>query len=280
MSCATFLEFTAKEDISMLQNAKELQGYTIRTRDGDIGSVYAFYFDDAEWCIRYIVVDTTTWWSNRRVLFSRTAMELNKRVLISPTAVELADIKQRILSVDLTQQQVQDSPNIDAEKPVSRQQEIALHTHYNWPAYWTMLDPIVAQALVARPGGSPVLPPSAAPLEPLPAGDPHLRSSRAVTGYAVQASDGCIGHVEDVIIDNDTWHIRYIMVDTQNWLPGRKVLISPMSIREVNWTDSQVHVEMTQEQISDSPEWDPESALNHEYEAQLHDHSDRLISHI
>lgn len=251
----------------MLQSATELQSYTIRTRDGDIGSVQAFYFDDAEWCVRYIVVDTGSWWSN-------------KRVLISPAAVEHVDAEQRVLSVHLTRQQVQDSPDIDTEKPVSRQQEIALHAHYNWPAYWTMRDPLVAQALTARPGGAPAPMPPSATSEPLPTGDPHLRSAREVTGYYIQASDGSIGHVEDFIIDNATWHIRYIVVDTRNWLPGRKVLISPTWIREVNWTDSQVHVEMTQEQIKNSPAWDPESALNPDYESRLHDHYNKPMYHI
>jgi sporulation protein YlmC with PRC-barrel domain len=250
----------------MLRNVKDLQGYTIQATDGDIGSVRTFYFDDRDWRVRYLVVDTGNWLPG-------------KRVLLSPESLHSPLLDTEDLPVNLTRDQVRDSPDIDTDRPVSRQQEVALHAHYNWPAYWTMRDPLVAQDLVARPGGPPVPPPG------IPAATPdlidaqhrdvHLHSMREVIGYHIQASDGQIGHVEDIIIDTDTWAVHYIIIDTRNWLPGKKVLVAPDWIEEVNWTDSQVHVELSRDQIKDSPEFDASTPVNRDYELKLYDYYGR-----
>ena len=65
--------------------------------------------------------------------------------------------------------------------------------------------------------------------------DPHLRSSAAVTGYHIQATDGDIGHVEDFLLDDRSWTIRFMVVDTTNWWAGEKVLIAPAWIERVDW---------------------------------------------
>jgi len=250
----------------MLRNVKDLQGYTIQATNGDIGSVRTFYFDDRDWRIRYLVVDTGNWLPG-------------KRVLLSPESLHSPLLDTEYLPVNLTRDQVRDSPDIDTDRPVSRQQEVALHNHYNWPAYWTMYDPFVAQDLVARPGGPPVPPPgmSAATPDLIDAQhhDVHLHSMREVIGYYIQASDGQIGHVEDFIIETDTWAVRYCVIDTRNWLPGKKVLVAPDWIREVNWTDSQVHIELSRDQIKDSPEFDASTPVNRDYELKLYDYYGR-----
>ena len=106
---------------------------------------------------------------------------------------------------------------------------------------------------------------------PAAGGDPHLRSVREVSGYHLAATDGELGHVEDFILDDETWSIRYVVIDTRNWLPGRQVLISPSWVREVDWGLRKVSVDMTKQQVKDSPEYDPKMPINREYEARLYD---------
>lgn len=248
----------------MLQSVNDLRGLTIRATNGDLGSVYTFYVDDVDWVVRYLVVDTGHWLPG-------------KRVLIAPDCLGAADPSQGVLSVSLTREQVKDSPDIDTDKPVSRQQETTLRRYYNWPAYWTMRDPFVAQALMARPGGAAAIPAAEAEVIDVESGDPYLRSMREVIGYYIEASDGSIGHVEDFIVDTDTWHVRYMVVDTHNWLPGgKKVLISPNWIGSVVWEQSTVHVALSQAEIKTSPEWHGTSAmLSRDYETELYSHYGR-----
>jgi hypothetical protein len=233
----------------MLRSVKALYGYTIAATDGDIGGVYAFYFDDQAWTIRYLIVDTGTWLPGREVL-------------ISPAAVGQPQWEMRRLPVNLTQAQVENSPDIDTDQPVSRQYETALHDYYAWPVYWT--------AIPVDPGGLAIPPELAENLATRP-GDPHLRSTQEVIGYYIQASDGDLGHVEDFIIDDEDWTIRYMVIDTRNWLPGKKVVVSPEWITEVAWGESKVHVDLTREAIKNSPEYDPVESVNRLYEERLYD---------
>jgi len=102
-------------------------------------------------------------------------------------------------------------------------------------------------------------------------GDPHLRSAGEVTGYRLQARDGEIGHVKDFIVDDRAWNIRYMVVDTRNWLPGsRKVLISPDWITSIDWLERKVAVDLNVKEIKESPEYDPSAPVNREYEARLY----------
>jgi hypothetical protein len=83
--------------------------------------------------------------------------------------------------------------------------------------------------------------------EPVPARigkdtDSHLRSTKAVTGYHIEALDGELGHVDGFIVDDESWAIRYMEVATRNWWPGKKVLVSPAWIDRMSWEDSKVYV--------------------------------------
>ena len=239
---------------------KDLKGYAIVATDGEIGKVDDFYFDDKSWTIRYLVADTGNW------LFGR-------KVLISPIALGKGDFSSGRFNVALTKKQVEDSPSIDTDKPVSRQHEAYYHDYYSYPYYWTgpylwgpayyPEHPVAARERIEERRA-----------EREEAGDLHLRSANAVTGYHIEATDGAIGHVEDFIIDNETWEIRYMVVDTRNWLPGKKVLIAPRWIDRVSWEDSKVYVGITRESIKKAPEFNPD-ALNREYEGKLYDHYNR-----
>ena len=250
----------------MLKPASGFKGLTIAATDGDIGSVNDLYFDDLSWTIRYLVVDTGTWLPGRQVL-------------ISPLSVRRVDDK---ILVDLTRNQVQNSPPVEADKPVNRQQEEAIARYYDQRYYW---EGPYHWGLLAYPGMPPV-PPAPIPADAMgeamaareretPSGDPTLRSSRDVTGYYIAALDGEIGHVDDFLVEDRAWAIRYLLVATRNWWPGKKVLISPEWIKTVSWADSQVQVDLRRDEIKAAPEYDPSRPFDREYESRLIEHHNR-----
>lgn len=106
-------------------------------------------------------------------------------------------------------------------------------------------------------------------------GDVHLRSVRKLRGYHVQGMDEAIGHVNDFIVDDETWDVRYLVVDTSNWWFGKKVLLAPRWASRVSWAESKVFVDVSRESIKNGPVWNGEKAINREYEAQLHDYYHR-----
>lgn len=239
----------------MLRSLKDLKGYTILATDGEIGQVHDFYLDAQEWAIRYLVVDTGAWLVGRRVL-------------ISPTALQQPDWEQKRLPVSLTQAQVENSPSIDMDKPVSRQQESDLHAYYNWPPYWdsATLLPLGAGGL-APVAPLPPISPSVAEAEAVEkamleeaSGDPHLHSANEVIGYEVQARDDDIGHVADFVIEDEslTWAIQYMIVDTGSWLPGKKVRLTPNWVKTISWTERMVEMDLQRETIENSPEYEGE----------------------
>jgi hypothetical protein len=250
----------------MLRTAGDLKGVTIEAMDGDIGSVQDLYFDDQTWTIRYFVVDTGTWLPGRQVL-------------ISPFAFHVVPGASR-LQTSLTKEQIKNSPSVDTDRPVDRQREIEFSRYYGYPYYW--VGPYRWGDLAY-----PTLPLTAAQpteideemlareRESFEMSDPHLRSSRDVTGYYIQATDGDLGHVEDFLVDDETWAIRYCIVDTRNWLPGRKVLVSPEWIQRVSWEDSKVYVDLSKRHIEAAPEFDPSVPLARDQEERLYTHLGR-----
>jgi hypothetical protein len=102
--------------------------------------------------------------------------------------------------------------------------------------------------------------------------DVHLRSAGEVRGYHIQGSDDVVGHVEDFILDDETWAVRYLVIDTSNWWFGKKVLVDPRWATRVSWQEQKVHVDLSRQAIKNSPEWDPTALINREYEQRLHDH--------
>ncbi len=245
----------------MLRSIKELQGYRITTRDDEIGKVHDFLFDDREWVVRYLVVNTGRWLDDRLVL-------------VPPHVITSADWAARHVAVDMTKEQIESSPPIDLESPVSRQQEIELYAHYGWQPYWpgtaTGIGLVESAASTEVAKGEKRETPSDTPTATAKK-DPHLRSAREVTGYHISAADGEIGHINDWIVDDENWTIRYAVVDTRNWLPGRKVLVAIPWFQDVSWERQAVTTELTQETIKNSPEFDPDVPINREYEQVLYD---------
>lgn len=259
----------------MLRNLKDLVNYKIGATDGEIGHVKDFYFDDDSWVVRYFVVDAGTWLSSRKVL-------------ISPISVRQPDWLDRTLPVSITQQQLKASPDIDTDQPVSRQNEEQLLGFYGYPSYWDG----------AGMWGEGLYPYSLAPGFPgygververereLEAylrlerarhrnDDPHLRSCNAVTGYHLHATDGEIGHVSGFLVDDETWAIRYLVVDTSNWWFGHEMLVAPAWIRGVHWADRTVSVDLDRAAIQNAPQYDSNENWSRDQESGLYRHYGR-----
>jgi uncharacterized protein YrrD len=245
----------------MLRSLKELYGYALQATDGEIGTVEEFYFDDEKWAVRYLVANAGSWLTGRLVL-------------ISPLALGEPDWGSQRLPVKLTREQIRNSPDIDTAKPISRQHEIDYYQYYGWPYYWAGAETWGVSPL---PLAAPPPPPPAEKASGQAPGDVHLRSSREVEGYHIQARDGEIGHVEDFIVDDETWRLRYLVVDTRNWWPGKKVLVAPEWIARISWEEALVHVDLTREAIKAGPEFDPGQPINREYEARLYDYYGRPV---
>jgi hypothetical protein len=235
----------------MLRSLKTLRGYTIQAVDGEIGKVDGFFFDDSTWTIRYLVADTGGW------LF-------NRLVLLSTVSLGRPDWEKGVFPVSLTKDQVENSPPVVLDRPVSRQMEDKLVGYYGWPTYWTGATAAAVSKRVAE-----------MKKESLVHSDPNLRSTREVVGYHIHAVDGEIGHVEDFIAEDDTWVIRYLVVNTRNLLPGKSVLVAPTWVEQVSWAERDVYLGLAQAAIKNAPEFDPGAPVNRAYELRLYDYYGR-----
>ena len=247
----------------MLRNVKNLRGYVIRAIDGTIGRLDDFYFDDEDWGIRYLVVGTGSWLSGRKVL-------------ISPVAVGHAGWMARRLPVALTRAQVAHSPDIDTRNPVSRQHEAQYLGHDGYPNYWGGAG---LWGMGAYPGGLPAQGRVEQDLRDhgnlATPDDGHLRSSNAVAGHQIGATDGDIGHLEDLLVDDDTWTIRYLVVNASIWGGGHRVLVSPGWITDVSWPESSVSVDLTRQAVKDAPRYESAAKLDRQLEQAIHEHYGR-----
>lgn len=241
----------------MLLATHDLKGCTLRARDGEIGAVRDLFFDEIGWTVRYFVVETGAWLRSRQVL-------------ISPEAVRETAWAQKQLAVDLTTDQVRNSPGVETDRPVSRQYEARMREHYRWPPYWGG-GAVFAGTTTSLAGTVPV---RVAVEEPM-TGDPHLFSTNAVTGHHIAASDGEIGHAEEFLVDDATWTIRYLVVDTRNWLPGRRVLVAPKWIDAIDWPGRKLRTDLSRDAIRQSPPYESGRPLDPEYLGRLHEHYGR-----
>jgi stress response protein YsnF len=241
----------------MLINAKSLKGYKFDSKDGEVGKVKELFFDDLHWAVRYLVADTGNWFTGNEVL-------------ISPYAILSIDKEAELIRTDLTRQQIENSPSWDRDRPVSRQYEESFYGYYGYPMYWGGSFMWGAFPYITRDVNE-----WKTSVKGEYSGDPHLRSTKDVSGHTIQALDGDIGHVDDFVIDDETWAIRYLIIDTKNWWPGKKVLVSPLWIDRLSWAELKVFVNLTRESIKQSPEYSDQALLTRDYETELHRHYNR-----
>lgn len=249
----------------MLRTASIYKGFAIAATDGTIGTVRDVLFDDQTWTLRWFVIDTGAWLPRRKVL-----------ILHPPSSIVEVDDDHRTLSVKLTKIQIRGSTDKSEDQPVSRQLESSLHGYYGATPYWGGsfygLGSIAAP-FSARPyfGGMGMgeFEASAASQDDE---DPHLRSAAAVNDYRIHARDGQIGHVEELLVEDKNWSVRYLVIDTKNWWFGQHVLMSPFAVREISWENREIRLDVTCDQIRTSPAWQPRDLFDHEYERRLHAH--------
>jgi hypothetical protein len=230
----------------MLQSIQQLYGDRLGASDGEIGRVKDFYFDDQHWVVRYVVADTGSWLSGRQVL-------------LSPHAFGHLNRAGTLLFVNLTRQQIEDSPSIESHKPVSRQYEEEYHRYYGWPYYWQ------GERLWGL-SGFPVLEQAAQPFPTEQAratdrspdgGDARLQSTHAVHGYHLQASDGTIGHICDFLMDDQNWAIGELVIKTGHRFSGREVRIPTNKVQRISYEKSTVSVNLTSAAVEQSPAHPP-----------------------
>lgn len=247
----------------MILHASKLRGFKIEASDGAIGAITDLLFDDSTWRVRWLVVDTGGWLSDREVLLPPSALG------------HVNDIGHQY-AVRLTRQQVKDSPPIATDAPVSRHMERGVYDYYGWAPYWStgfyMGGYGYTGGLMEPPG--PGFRAAEADADRDAKGDPRLRSMREVTGYHLQASDGEIGHVADFLIEEADWSIHYLVADTRNWWPGKHVLISPRSIAATDWPSRLVKLEISRAQLQGSPAYDGSQAVDRAYEDAFHGYYD------
>jgi len=260
----------------MLHRTHDLVGYAIAATDGELGHVRDLYFDDDAWVVRYLVVGTGSWLSDRKVL-------------LSPMALGAPNSELHAISAQLTREQVRNSPGIDTDRPVSRQHEVELAGYYGYPDYWGGVGLWGAEyypgAMLTGVGyagsGAEFLVQQAErerlahEVDQRQDDDPHLRSCKEVTGYHIEAVDGEIGHVEGMLVDEKSWAIRYLIVNTSNRWLGHQVLVAPEWITDVSWPDRKVTIDLTRQAIQDAPPYDPERLPDRSQESRVHEHYQR-----
>ncbi len=220
----------------MLYNTQSLAGRKLTANDGEFGLVKDFYFDDQTWGTRYLVADTGTWLIGRTVLLPANAFGSHP----FPDSEHL--------SVNLSRKQIEDSPPISEHQTVSRQYEEQFYNHYGWPGYWeaggmwgstimpvAMVSPVIQQVEASEQ-------------------DLHLRSMKEMLGYHIHATDGEIGSVAGFMIDDQTWAVRELAVESGHWYAGKQIYLLVENIIRISYTDSTVFVNLSMDDIRQTAE--------------------------
>ena len=241
-----------------LRSINSLKGYTLGAHDGGIGECSDFLFDDEAWGVRYLLADTRKWLPGRKVL-------------ISPISIGKIEVIDRDVEVSLSKEEIKDSPPLEMAAPVSHKYEMFFNKHFGWSDYW------VGSGLWGDDTypGSLKLRREMLEIEQSADRRSNIRSTNEVAGYRIRAQDDDIGHIEDFLVEEETWIIRYLVIDTSNWIPGSKrVIVDPNWVDQVRWDDRSVYLRMTKEQIENSPEYDPLVPVYRDYEQSIFDHYD------
>ena len=244
----------------MFNSFRDLRGFRIRAADEPEGSVNDLYFDDEEWCVRYFVADLGFW------VFGHQG-------LIGVRAVGKPDLRQREIPVKLTAEDIRDASRPAVNSPVSEQERRAnLAASYDWPPLLlgasgsytpAMAERQIREVHRADGGGSGAF-----------TGSSHLRSMKELIGYHVAARDGEIGTVDDFLINPLDWKLRYYVIDTGHWLPGRKVVLATEWTTHVDWPNRRVVVDVTRHQIESSPPPEEVGGLTRSVEERLYRRDD------
>jgi sporulation protein YlmC with PRC-barrel domain len=228
----------------MLRGAAEMFGWSIQAEDGEVGHLSDVYFDDQGWVVNYLVMSTRHW-------------PVGGAVLLSPGSVGGVDPDRRVVRTNLSRSEMAASPDVDRVRPVSHQHELELSHYYGFPSYAVTVGASVGLAMPATLPKGPA------------GGHGHLRSVRAIIGYFVHALDGEVGHVEDFLVDDDTWTIRYLLVSVRRRWTIHQVLVPVDWIARVSWGARTIEVSLPAEAIRLAPTHDRTVPVSGEHEARL-----------
>jgi sporulation protein YlmC with PRC-barrel domain len=240
----------------MLRSIEEILGYKIQAEDGTLGRIKDIYFDDTSWAIRYVVVDTGTWMAGRQIV-------------LAPEVLGEPDPNRREMPITLARRRIEGSPPIVQEQGLTPRQQQLLAEYYDWSL------PAAKRSVGSAAMGAGDGPKAARMLlqnqqsEQL---DPHLKSLRGMIGYHIRARGVDVGHIEDVLVQTDSWLLRYLVIDARNLVPGKKMLVSPAWVRRVEWSGGVVDVDLTAGSLKDGPPFDASQIISREYEKKLYDH--------
>ncbi len=243
----------------MLQRLDKMRGWTVETTDGEIGDIKDFYFDDDRWTVRYLLADAGSW--------------LGRNVLISPMSFQHFDGDRKRVRLNISKDQVKNSPVLDFERPISRRYEATYAEYYEYPYYWagsSLWGPETTPVNLGRMTTADKRSP-----EQFAENELHLKRASEAFGFHIRALDGEVGHVDDFLVDTDSWKIRYLLADTSNFIGGKWVLVSPDWTRRVDWNNLTVNVDMNKNDVKNSPEFDPNRRIDRDYETKLHDYYHR-----
>ena len=242
----------------MLHALNDLEGFTVNASDGYIGKVKDFYFDDRTWLIRHLVAETGIWLKNRNVL-------------LKPAAIKYLDQETKTITLDISMYEVRSGSGFDKNLVVSPQTEIDYLSYYGYSFYRGMTDiegqddeQKVAETFAAIDAVRRMY------------GDRHLRSCKEIINYNIEATDSEVGHLQGMLFDEDTWSVRYLMVNTSNWWLGHQVLIEPQMIKDISWGDARIYVDMLRQQVQDSPIFDPDAPNTYERGMDVHLHQNNV----
>ncbi|HKL11973.1 MAG TPA: PRC-barrel domain-containing protein [Halanaerobiales bacterium] len=252
----------------MLANTEELKGFDVYSEDEEIGKIEDYYFDKDYWVTRYLAVDTGNWLVERDVL-------------ISPESIDNIDYGNGNIKLNIPTEKIENSPPVIKEEPLLRTKEKDLADYFSWPYYWNGTGS-------SKPGVSGMVPNNLIReitiKENMNKKSPNsnkdevkagLRSVNKMINYDIHAVDGRIGHVEKFILDDDNWLVRYIVVETKNFLPGKKVVLAPEWITDIDWVREEVAFNLKKEEIKNAPEYDPVIPVSELYEKKLYEHYDK-----
>ncbi len=243
----------------MLRTLKQFEGWKVQANDGDIGEVRSYYIDTNRWRVRYMVVEVD-----------------DHRVLLPPPALGKPGRDEKTFPVNISREKVHNSPDWSTDKPVSRQNEIDIYDYYGWSYYWVpMAVPITGVAMYPIVDMQSDVEAQRREQEGNREYDPNLYSTRELRGYRIQARDERFGHIEDFVVDDESWRVMYMIVDTGPWLFGRKVVVSPSWVSEISYDEHEARVDLEEDTIRNSPEYDPSKPIDRRYEEMLHRHYHR-----
>lgn len=255
----------------MLRKLHSLKSFVVNGRNGKLGTVDDFYFDQKQFVVRYLVIDTGNWLKH-------------EETLISTHAIDDIDFENREIHVSLSSEQLEESPSIEKNSPISKTKEKALIEYFGWPDYWKKTHSSDSEFIHAGITERKKLLnfktiEKEAAKQKSEIVETNLRSLEEVRGYKIHAKDDKFGHLEDLFVEEeDSWIIRYLLIDTRNILEGKSVLIAPDWIESISWFNKEIFVSKDKKEIEDSPEYEEpkeaKSYIDKSYEELLYDHYD------